>query len=97
MYFGRMKTVSEIISLWGRTADFAEAVGVKYMTAHQWTLRNRVPPEHWPALVKAAKKRGFPVTEVLLAEMTAAQKRRVLAEREKARRRQRSDRQALSA
>jgi hypothetical protein len=94
-----MKSVADIISLWGRTIDFAEAVGVEYMTAHQWIRRNRVPPEHWLALVKAAKLRGFPITEALLAEMTVAQKRRVIAEREKSRRRQRSarERQAVSA
>lgn len=85
MYFARMKSVSDMIALWGKTADFAEACEVEYMTAHQWIRRNRVPPEHWPALVKAAKKRGLPITEALLAQMTAAQKQRVLREREKRR------------
>lgn len=95
MYVRRMKTVSDIIALWPRTADFAEECGVEYMTAHQWIRRNRVPPEHWPALVKAARRRGFPVTEALLAEMTLTQKRRVL--REKARRSRSSNPQAVSA
>lgn len=91
-----MKTVSDIISFWGKTTDFAEAVGVEYMTAHQWIRRNRVPPEHWPALVKAAKLRGVPITEARLAEMTAAQKREVLAKRDKQRRRQRSSREVAA-
>ena len=91
-----MKNVSDIIDKWPSTADFAEDCGVEWMAAHQWRRRNRIPPEHWPALVKSAKRRGVPLTEVLLAEMTAAQKRRVLAEREKSRRRQRSGREVAA-
>jgi hypothetical protein len=100
MYGRRMKNVSDIIALWGKTSDFADALGVEYMTAHQWIRRNRVPPEHWSGLVKAANRRGFHVTEALLAQITAAQKRKVLAEKAKREGQRRSvsrERQAVSA
>lgn len=100
MYGPRMKTISDIIALWGKTSDFADALGVEYMTAHQWIRRNRVPPEHWSGLVKAANRRGFHVTEALLAQITAAQKRKVLAEKAKRERQRRfvsRERQAVSA
>lgn len=100
MYGRGMKTISDIIALWGKTNDFADAVGVEYMTAHQWIRRNRVPPEYWSALVKAANRRGFHVTEALLAQITAAQKRKVLAEKAKREGQRRSvsrSRQAVSA
>ena len=86
MYVRRMKTISDIIDLWGKTADFADAVGVKYMTAHQWATRNRIPPEHWPTLIKAAKAKGLPLTAEILAEMTAAQKRAVSRARKRQKR-----------
>lgn len=94
MYAGPMKSVSDIIELWGKTADFADAVGVKWMTAHMWGERNRIPPEHWPALLKAAKARGLPVTVDILVEMTAAQKRAVSrsAKRQSRQKRQRHQR-----
>jgi len=97
MYAGPMKSVSDIISLWGKTADFAEACGVKYMTAHQWATRNRIPPEHWPTLIKAAKAKGLPLTAEILAEMTAAQKRAVSRARKRQQRLGARERHAVSA
>lgn len=98
MYDRGMKTVIEIIERWPTQADFADDCGVKWMTAHQWRLRNRIPPEHWPALVKAATRRGIPLTEKLLAEMTAAQKRSLLEARATPRKKARKpNRQAVSA
>lgn len=76
MYVARMKTVSDIVDLWPKQADFAADCGVKWMTVYQWRQRNKIPPEYWAALVRAAKRKGFPaITEKLLAEMTAAKKR----------------------
>jgi hypothetical protein len=75
MYAGSMKTVSDIVELWPRTRDFADDCGVEWMTAHQWRRRNKIPPEYWAALVKGAKRRGYNVTEKLLADMFAAKKR----------------------
>ena len=72
-----MKTVSDIVELWPRTRIFADDCGVEWMTAHQWRRRNKIPPEHWAALVKSAKRRGIPVTEKLLTDIHAAKKRAV--------------------
>jgi len=83
-----MKTVADIIDLWPSQADFASDCDAKWMTAHQWRLRDRIPPEYWASLVKAAKKRGLPVTERTLIEMTAARKRRKLSTGKKTRQRQ---------
>jgi hypothetical protein len=66
-----MRTVADIIDLWPSQADFAADCGAKWMTAHQWRRRDKIPPEYWAALVRSAKRRALPVTEKLLADMAA--------------------------
>lgn len=83
MYSRSMKTVSDIIDKWPRTRDFALDIGVEWMTAHQWRRRGSIPPQYWGPLVKAAKRRGYPITEKTLIDMASA--------------RRRNDRQAVSA
>ncbi len=68
-----MDTVSDLAARWPTFAAFADDVGVEWATAHQWRLRNRIPPVYWPALINAAKGRGFDdVTAESLLAMTVA-------------------------
>jgi hypothetical protein len=48
-------------------------VGATRLVAQQWWTRDFIPPEWWPLLVKAAKRRKFPgVTFERLAETANA-------------------------
>ena len=54
-----MDTVADLAARWPTFAAFADDVGVEWATAHQWRLRNRIPPAHWVAVINAAQARGF--------------------------------------
>jgi hypothetical protein len=54
-----MDTVADLAARWPTFAAFADDAGVEWATAHQWRLRNRIPPDHWPAIIAAAHERGF--------------------------------------
>jgi len=85
-----MMTVRTLISQWPKPAmtEFARDLGVNWMQAHQWRLRNNIPAEYWPTLVSAAKRRGVKgITLAALAEAYAqrARKSKPAADRQTAR------------
>jgi hypothetical protein len=71
----RMDTVSTLAARWPTFSAFADDVGVAWPTAHQWRLRNRIPPTYWPDVIAAAESRGFDgiTAESLLAMTVAAE------------------------
>lgn len=70
-----MRTVADLAARWPTFAAFADDVGVEWATAHQWRLRNRIPPVYWPALIAAAHRLGFAdvTADTLLALTVAAE------------------------
>lgn len=54
----RMKTFRDIIKLWPTLGDFAEDMGLKYVTAQVMYHRDSVHPRHWTRLVSAARRAG---------------------------------------
>ena len=63
-----MKSFSDVIAVWETVTEFAQDMGVQYVTAHSWKQRNSLPSEHWAMVVKKAVKRGHPeITLELLA------------------------------
>lgn len=60
-----MNTFSAIISLWKSAVELAGDIDVKPGSVRQWISRNRIPPEYWNSIVRAAAGRGF--TEVTLS------------------------------
>lgn len=59
---------SDIIARWGSIKEFAEDIGVLYVTAQVMKHRNSIHPRHWDAVITAAAARGIPgITYELLS------------------------------
>jgi hypothetical protein len=68
-----MMTFRQIIDLWPTMSALATDVGLhdKYQTVAAWKRRDRIPPDYWIAVVRAAKRRDLPVTYETLASAAA--------------------------
>jgi len=67
-----MDTFADIIDRWPSLQDFADDIGVKYVTAQLMRHRNSIAPNHWKALVSGAEMRRIEgVTLEALAEIAA--------------------------
>jgi hypothetical protein len=65
-----MKTFTDVINLWPSLGEFAEDIGVNYVTAQVMKHRDSINSRHWLNVVKAAEARGFEqVTVELLASL----------------------------
>lgn len=67
-------TFRDTLRLWPTFADAASDLSIPYERVAQWAKRDSVPAEYWPALVNAARTRGFPVDLELLAALAARQR-----------------------
>ena len=68
LYCARMISHSDIIARWGSIKEFAEDIGVLYVTAQVMKHRNSIHPRHWDAVITAAAARGIPgITYELLS------------------------------
>jgi hypothetical protein len=67
-----MTTFASIFDAFGGPAALGRALGISTEHAVQMRRRNSIPPEHWPALVEAARRDGVAgvTTEALLAART---------------------------
>jgi len=50
-----MKSFRAIIDAFGGGAALAHLIGQKPVTVRAWGQRDRIPPEHWVCIEKAAK------------------------------------------
>lgn len=79
-------------------AQFADDVGLPYVTAQVMRYRNSISPCHWPEVVAAAQRRGFTdITHELLSELYAAQSSRRRAMRKRLGNAQRPPSEAVAA
>jgi hypothetical protein len=56
-------------------ASVAEAIGALPVTVRAWAARNRIPPEHWPAIIKFAASKGLIVRAEWLMNTTPSRSR----------------------
>ena len=47
---------SALIAKLGGPPAVAEVLGIESINVRQWRARNRIPPEHWSALIEAAAR-----------------------------------------
>lgn len=67
-----MDTFSSIIDRWPSLQDYADDIGVQYVTAQLMRHRNSIASNHWKAVVGGAEKRRIEgVTLEALAEIAA--------------------------
>jgi len=52
-------SISDLIDRWPTIAEFASDVGCGYEAARQMRRRQRIAPEHWPAVVAACAARSI--------------------------------------
>jgi len=64
-----MQVIGDIFGLWDSLANMARELGIEYQTVAKWSQRGRIPPESWPAVIEAAKRRKIIVTPALLAKL----------------------------
>lgn len=70
-----IKSFRDVIELWPSIGEFAEDIGVKYVTGQLMKHRDSIDADHWVAVVEAAKRRGFKgVTYEALARIRAGEK-----------------------
>lgn len=68
----KISSVSELIDLWSSPAEMAADLGMIDPTiVRMWKYRQRIPATYDLKIVEAAKRRKFPVTLLLLAELRA--------------------------
>jgi hypothetical protein len=68
----KMRTVSDIIQLWPRSADLARELDVSPPRLSDWKNRNSIPAAYWRDLIRAARRHGHPeVTAELLVDLHA--------------------------
>jgi propanediol dehydratase small subunit len=58
-YECHMSDFKSILARWETRAALAADLQMPYDRIDQWWKRNTVPAKHWPALIKAAKSKGF--------------------------------------
>jgi hypothetical protein len=60
-----MLTVRDLIKLWPNAEAFAADLGLKNGGSHARVMKMRgsIPRVYWPAMVEAAGRRGFALTE----------------------------------
>lgn len=67
-----MDTFTSIIDRWPSLQDYADDIGVQYVTAQLMRHRNSIASKHWKAVVGGAEKRQIEgVTLEALAEIAA--------------------------
>ena len=68
----KMRTISDVIQLWPRSAELARELGVSPPRISDWKNRNSIPAAYWRDLIRAAQKRGHPeITADLLVDLHA--------------------------
>jgi hypothetical protein len=64
--------VDAIVQALGGPTQFGDAIGVSRTHAAAMKTRNSIPPEYWPAVIKAAASRGIPdITPETLMKIAA--------------------------
>lgn len=74
-----MATFSDIVNLWPSAVAMAADLGLPpekgAIRTRAWRNRDFIPPEMWPAVIKAAETRGFKdVTADLLMRLAVERK-----------------------
>lgn len=76
-YFTAMPTFRDIIERWPSLGEYADEIGVRYVTAQVMKHRNKISSGHWKAVVSAAKRRGFKdITYDLLVDIEEETRKR---------------------
>lgn len=65
----RMHTFADLIAVWPSPEDMADDLQRPVTTVRSWRDRNSIHKKHWPDILGAAERRGFPINELTLARI----------------------------
>ena len=66
-----MRALQDIFQIWPSLAEMARDIGKEYQTVAKWAQRNRIPPESWDRVIKAASRRRISLTPGLINRLNA--------------------------
>lgn len=64
-----LSSIEQIFALWPTQVEMARDVGVEWQTCAKWSQRKRIPPEAWNAVIAAARRKGFRLSEAQLNKL----------------------------
>lgn len=73
MHIAGMKGFHDLLEHWS-PLELAEDLGVPYHTAASMKRREWVAVNHWPALVRSARRKSLPLDEAMLIGFVAERK-----------------------
>lgn len=53
-----LTSIDQVFGLWTTQVEMARDVGVQWQACAKWSQRKRIPPEAFPAVIAAAKRKG---------------------------------------
>lgn len=57
-----LSSIKDLFTHFGGGPGMAKLMGMSIATVGAWRTRDRIPVEHWPALMKKCKKKGVVLT-----------------------------------
>jgi hypothetical protein len=69
-----MRALVDIFGIWDSLGDLAREIGRKYNTVCKWQQAGRIPPEHWDAVIGAARRKNVVITTAQLARLNRPRK-----------------------
>lgn len=61
-YNRRMDEFTDLCRRWGTDGALADDIGEKLTTVRGWRQRNRIPQDAWAEVIRASRRRNWPVT-----------------------------------
>lgn len=69
-----MHALQDIFKIWDSLGSLARDTKVDYETVLKWGQRKRIPPEHWDAVIEAARRKSVVITPGLLHRLNSPRK-----------------------
>jgi hypothetical protein len=66
-----MVTFLDVMNLWDSPQSLADDLGAKLTRVQKWRARRKIPPNAWPKVLAAARRRGFSVDADTLVRISA--------------------------
>jgi hypothetical protein len=63
--------LEDVFGIWASLAEMARDLDVDYYRVTKWSQRGRIPPESFPAVIEAARRRRVSLNDALLNRLNA--------------------------
>ncbi len=69
-----LTSIDQIFGLWKTQVAMARDVGVEWQACAKWSQRKRIPPEAFPGVIAAARRKGRRLSVDLLHRLNTPRK-----------------------